>query len=195
MANDTFDRLFNDIGDEQENAGYYADSAMQYLTNIDELEGRLGECHQKVRMNQQIIAEKYELERDYENTINSLKQTLKVKNQEINRLRLAIRSKNRGRVMNPEELEVKMNTFLSQCTRDAENYKRTGRFNNLETSINKVREFFNIFLAELNELNSGNRNVLGVLDTLIRLEVKFLFNLNLSHFLLFKINNFISTAL
>jgi septal ring factor EnvC (AmiA/AmiB activator) len=178
MNNKEFDSMFDFSEHDVEGSS----TAYDYLVELEDLKDTLNECYQNTNANRRIIGEQTDTLREYEIRMKQLNDQLKSKNQEINKLRHELKSKRRGVSAGPPpqnynmptaELEKEVKIFLNRCAANVNEYNRTGRFNNIDQSINKVREFFNILLEELNRLNSGNRDVMGVLQSLISLEVGF----------------------
>lgn len=173
MDHNEFDQIFNSTTNNIE-------EAFQYLEEIDELKENLDDCLQRARMNKKIIIEQSSSMRDLELTIENLNQQLKKKNQQINFLRIELKNARGGkntrsqsvtRNISTKQLEIEVQDFLNECSVNVNEFARTGIFNDLEQSINKLREFFDKLLDELIQLNSQNRNVLGILEALMSIEV------------------------
>lgn len=159
---DSFDKMFKK---DDEDIGYYQDTAMQYLHDIEELKEQLDDCFNRIKTNRQMMSAQKEREEFYEQRIAAL--TAELAKMGINQP---------SQTFNVAEMERRVSTFTELIKGDIETFQRTGQFADIDNSINEIRELFNIFLAELNNLNSQNRDVIGTLETLILLDVRiFLF--------------------
>ena len=154
---DSFDKMFKN---DEEDIGYYQDAAMQYLSEIGELKEHLTDCFERVRANRQTISIQKEREEFYEQKISYL--TAELERRKANQP---------SQSFDPQEMENRVKTFTDLIKVDIENFQRTGIFKNIDNSINEVRDLFNIFLVDLNNLNANNRDVIGTLETLILLDV------------------------
>ncbi|CAG9801749.1 unnamed protein product [Chironomus riparius] len=155
---DSFDKMFKN---DEEDIGYYQDAAMQYLHEIEELKEKLHDCFDRIKTNRQMMSAQQEREEFYEQKIESLT------------AELARMGRNQpSQSFNPAQMEQRVRNFTESIKIEIETFQRTGQFADIDNSINEIRELFNIFLAELNNLNAQNRDVIGTLETLVLLDVR-----------------------
>ena len=154
---DSFDKMFKN----EEDIGYYQDAAMQYLHEIEELKEQLDDCFERIKTNRQMMSAQKEREEFYEQKIAALTTEL---------ARMGVNQPSQS--FNPAEMEQRVRNFTEMIKIDIETFQRTGQFADIDNSINEIRELFNIFLAELNNLNAQNRDVIGTLETLVLLDVR-----------------------
>lgn len=168
------EKAFDDIFNQKSNddGSYYTEAAMQYLNDFEEMREKFEYCMEKYLQIKQAVKSLKELTEKYKSQNRNLKLMLEEKNQQIGglltRLKYYEGSKNRLTI---NEVEAQVNALISQIKVYIEHYKKTGTFDNINEVINDVRTLFNMTLIELNVLNSENKEVSGILNTLTSLEV------------------------
>lgn len=153
---DSFDKMFKN---DEEDIGYFQDAAMQYLHEIEELKEKLDDCFDRIKNNRQKMSVLMEREELYKQKIAALTAELDLARRGINQS------------FDPIQMQQRVTKFTELIKGDIDTFQRTGQFADIDNSINKVRELFNIFLAELNSLNANKRDVIGTLETLVLLDV------------------------
>lgn len=182
--------LFNKTLNNDE--AFYADAAMQYLSDLEEMKDKIEFCMQKYAESKEISKKLRDISEKLRGQNQSLKLSLEEKNLQIQELsnRLSNYEGNKKRVT-LIDLVTKVNAFTKEIKVYTERYKKTGSFDNINEVINNVRKLFNMALIELNILNSENKEVAGILNTLASLEVNLINSLLILINYLVKIPSFV----
>lgn len=175
MGHSAFDNLFSSTLHPE--AAYYTNVAMDYLNEIEEMKDKFGECSDTVQtMKEKVFVLRQGVDK-YKSQIVQLKDAALEKEREIALLRAQL--KNRGLDMSSPvdlgKIELQVKALEKQIQFETQRYNQTGRYQNIEMSINNVRNVFSFVLHELNKANAQNVSVESILRTLLTLEVKFLF--------------------
>lgn len=169
---------FDDVFSSTLNAdtAYMTDAAMQYLSELEEMKDKFGECTESLKEMKKHISLIYEAVEKYKAQISILWSHVHEKDREIASLRSQL--KKGGANWSSTDLgkiEIQVKVLTNQIKIETERFHRTGNYANIEQSINNVRNLFNIVLDELNKLNAENRSVGSILQTLVTLEVNLIF--------------------
>lgn len=147
----SFDDIAAALGDED--AQYYATSAMEYLAELGELKDEMVNCAKALREKDRIIG----------------KLKLAVKgNKTFDEVDLRPQPEH----IDPEKITQKVHKTLQQIERDRAIYLETGSFERIEERIAEVRNLFDLLMVQLNELNIENKSVKGTLKVLASLDVR-----------------------
>lgn len=179
MADDAFEDIFNQGG---YNEGYYTDTAMQYLSDFEEIKEKFENCYAKYLKHKKDINKLKEIVATYQREVQNLKVVLQKREKHIEGLlsRLECCEGNKFRLSTAELLN-RVSSLSNTIRNYIEHYKKTGKFDKIDEVISSVRSLFNMALVELNILNSENQEIGGVLKILVSLEV------NLKNILFIKI--------
>jgi chromosome segregation ATPase len=172
MEHSAFDDIFSStLTGEKTN---YADDAMQYLHELYEMKDKFEECTESVEQLRKHVSLLYQAVDKFKAQISILRNHLHEKDREIASLRAQLQKQ--GFDWTPVDLgkiEIQVKVLEKQIKLDTEKFHRTGKYPNIEQSINSVRNIFDTVLNELNKANAENQNVESMLKTLLTLEVNY----------------------
>lgn len=171
--------IFNDIlsyDNQKEEAAYFADTAMQYLSEIDDLKDEVANCSDRVddEKKKQKVLRQTILETG--GVISDLSRQLEQKDIVIKQLRSAVKSTSRPQLnrpmtpfVNPDEVTLRSRFIIQKIQEDIDEYKAIGHYENVEERITEVRNVFNLVMNQLFELHSSNKSVTKTLKALTEL--------------------------
>lgn len=168
--------LSNETLDDE--ASYYADTAMAYLTEIGDLKDEVANCSEQVEVEK---VKQKALRQKILNTggvISDLQRKLEQKELEIKQLKSALKSTGRPQIsrpatphVNPDEVTLRTRFIMQKVQEDMEDYQTTGEYEKLDDRIREIREIFGLVADQLRELHSKKFVVTKALKALVELNV------------------------
>lgn len=175
----TWDEMVVEL--EEDEASFLRQASNQYRNELRHLKEKLSRCSEKTeteRGKQRIyrtmflkdmkqIQKMNKKVEENQKKIRSLKNRLShVLTSDRNKLHLPTTH------VDPDLITFKTRTLLAEIKEDMLDSQKTGRFENINARIAEVRKLFNLCMIQLDDLNEQNKIVSGVLDCLIRLDVR-----------------------
>lgn len=170
MEHSEFDKLFSSTMTPE--SALYTDAAMEYLSDLEVMKEKFEECSESAENLKKQVAILYQSTNKYKDHIKHLQLIIQDKNREISSLRSQVQSVGvNSQFFDFDQIGHKVKALETQIKVDTEKYHRTGKYSNIEQTINDVRNLFNAILLQLNKANAENLTVESYLKTLMTLDV------------------------
>lgn len=165
-------------------AAHNIDLAMNYLAQIEELKEAVAECGHNLSIEKTQRTKLAEAEVRNNSELKMLRHDIDARDFEIKRLTNAlshVRSAGLRKLVHYEPRSIpphskanithKVRILVEHISQDQQNYKLTGRYDNIDERIVEIRKFFNAMLSQLNECTKNNHEVKKTLQAMKSLDV------------------------
>lgn len=170
MEHSQFDKLFSSTMTPE--LALYTDAAMNYLSELEFAKEKFEECSELAENLKKQVAILYQSTNKYKEHIKHLQLVIQDKNREISSLRSQIGNGDL-KFVDLDLIGYRVKALEERIKVDTEKYHRSGKYSNIEQTINDVRNLFNVVLFQLNKANAENLTVESYLKTLMTLDVSF----------------------
>lgn len=161
------------------------DVALDYLAQIEELKEEVAECAHKLKIEKTQRSKLAEAEVRNTSELKMLRHEIDARDFDIKRLSNAlsqVRSAGLRKLVHYEprkpqphskaNVTHKVRILVEHIEQDQQNYKLTGKYENIDERILEIRKFFNAMLKQLNECTSNNHEVKKTLKAMQSLDVR-----------------------